>query len=521
LKDKGRRDYTLNPTIRGPTNGVQLIPLPEPLTRSPFAYSTSTLNFDGALNLGLQKNIWQNTENLNSSSYSAQSGSVGTSTVVWNGITLTEFTTSNFYGSIYSNLSGIGYASLVPGQRYLFSYYAENADAGDHFVWTRSIASGGSYGHGPHLIDNSVRRIWFEVQAVSSSTVDAVSNPTVPIGSGTASAPFWLFNADSDTYAVDGSNAPLNLYIGGFQIEPVNDTSPIGVALIGDSTMAGSSGEIDSVSSREVSTYAAALMNVPWFNRAVGGNTCANMLARWPADMAPLAVNSKYAVIECGINDIGQGVASSTIESEITSMYDLAQSEGMIPVMMTITPGATIGASATLEAERESVNTWIEQTFPRVLDIASIIQDPNATSSLSKNPAYIGDGVHYTQAANRLIANYIARSTVGNAGGYPEIFEFPAPSPYQPILGTNFVGSGALNVNGAATSTFASGINIASGCFSVAGTCVSAGGGSGTIASGLLGQFPFCEFRRDAHRHFHTLFVDGRQHRRQYQRSRN
>ena len=27
--------------------------------------------------------------------------------------------------------------------------------------------------------------------------------------------------------------------------------------------------------------------------------------------------------------------------------------------------------------------------------------------------------------------------------------------------------------------------------FSVAGTCVSAGGGSGTIASGLLGQFPF------------------------------
>ena len=64
----------------------------------------------------------------------------------------------------------------------------------------------------------------------------------------------------------------------------------------------------------------------------------------------------------------------STIESEITSMYDLAQSEGMIPVMMTITPGATIGASATLEAERESVNTWIEQTFPRVLDIASIIR---------------------------------------------------------------------------------------------------------------------------------------------------
>jgi len=44
-----------------------------------------------------------------------------------------------------------------------------------------------------------------------------------------------------------------------------------------------------------------------------------------------------------------------------------------------------------------------------------------------------------------------------------------------------------------ATSTFSSsgGINLASGCFSIAGTCVGGGGGSGTVGAGTIGQFPY------------------------------
>jgi hypothetical protein len=50
-----------------------------------------------------------------------------------------------------------------------------------------------------------------------------------------------------------------------------------------------------------------------------------------------------------------------------------------------------------------------------------------------------------------------------------------------------------LNVTGtAASSTFANGINLSAGCFSVNGTCVGGGGGgSGTVGSGTTGQFPY------------------------------
>ena len=53
--------------------------------------------------------------------------------------------------------------------------------------------------------------------------------------------------------------------------------------------------------------------------------------------------------------------------------------------------------------------------------------------------------------------------------------------------------TGVLNSSSTATSTFAGGISVTAGCFSVNGTCVggSGGGGSGTVGSGTQGQFAF------------------------------
>ena len=49
----------------------------------------------------------------------------------------------------------------------------------------------------------------------------------------------------------------------------------------------------------------------------------------------------------------------------------------------------------------------------------------------------------------------------------------------------------ALNITGA-TSTFANGIQLASGCYRMPdGTCAGAGSGSGTVGTGTAGQFPF------------------------------
>ncbi len=59
------------------------------------------------------------------------------------------------------------------------------------------------------------------------------------------------------------------------------------------------------------------------------------------------------------------------------------------------------------------------------------------------------------------------------------------------ISGTN-ISATSLSVSGTGTSTFAGGIDVSSGCVSVNGVCITAGGGgSGNVAVGLAGQFPY------------------------------
>ncbi len=63
--------------------------------------------------------------------------------------------------------------------------------------------------------------------------------------------------------------------------------------------------------------------------------------------------------------------------------------------------------------------------------------------------------------------------------------------------GTSFVSTtsqltvGSINATTTATSTYAGGISIASGCFAIGTTCVGGGSGSGTVGSGTTGQFPY------------------------------
>ncbi|MBP6858638.1 MAG: tail fiber domain-containing protein [Candidatus Pacebacteria bacterium] len=58
-------------------------------------------------------------------------------------------------------------------------------------------------------------------------------------------------------------------------------------------------------------------------------------------------------------------------------------------------------------------------------------------------------------------------------------------------LSLGATGNDTINLSPTATSTFGSGINIRTGCFAVNGTCISAGGGSGTVTSGTAGYIPY------------------------------
>jgi hypothetical protein len=81
-------------------------------------------------------------------------------------------------------------------------------------------------------------------------------------------------------------------------------------------------------------------------------------------------------------------------------------------------------------------------------------------------------------------------------------------------IGTTTPGS-ILSIDGvanftAATSTFygSGGINIAEGCYAVAGVCISAGGGSGTVSSGTTGQFAYYDANGTSVVGTSTLFLN-------------
>jgi hypothetical protein len=99
---------------------------------------------------------------------------------------------------------------------------------------------------------------------------------------------------------------------------------------------------------------------------------------------------------------------------------------------------------------------------------------------------------------------YAALSVVGQVvGSYFTATSTTASSTFQGIVGTGLgiTGSSTLNglrlqtltVSGNSTSTFANGIDLSDGCFSVKGTCVGGGtaGGSGTVNSGTLNQLAY------------------------------
>lgn len=377
------------------------------------------LNVDSVL-VNPRTNLFNNTENLASGFYTSTNSTKGSDILNYRGINLTQLTGTSFYASLSTRFTSNTLASFIAGERYFASYYIMNLSGVEKFVWMRSMANSGSFGHEPKLIDGKVRRVWTMIEGVTSTTFKVLTNPTLEYSAQTATQElFWLFSASNfsspDTQA-------LNVRVGGFQIEQIDSNTYVnGVAMIGDSTMAGGAGSNDSLASREVSTYASGLLNVPFFNRAVGGEKTDTMDARWATDITPLAKNCKYVIIQGGVNDFGNSRPLDDVKASITSMYNKAIADGMIPILMTCTPST--GITTPNEINRVAFNLWLKNKYPLVMDIANLICDPANPAII--NPIYANDGTHYGRDAKRAIANAIANW---------EFWDFKTPKPYQQVL---------------------------------------------------------------------------------------
>lgn len=427
--------------------------------------SPDGLGIQANVAIGTPVNLWRATEDISASGYGAINGTIdGATSVNWNGITLRKFTSSNFFGAINTNMQGSGFNIFSTGSCYLQSAFVQNLKPGEQYVYLRDMGSS-SFRHGRKLVTNDVRRIWALYRATSSFLIDHVATPTVAYGTASGNNPYWIAVGST------GGDNSVDLRIGGIQVELV-PCEKQGIAMIGDSTTAFDSGNNDG-SQTAPSSVAAGLLNVPTYNRAVGGDTCLSMDNRWATDMTPLAVNASHAIIQCGINDSNRTLAE--IQANISSMAAKATADGMIPVIATVQPWLGSCISPTVETLRGQINSWIKSTFLRVLDYSAVLADPVMPQCLRRDPGWIGDQIHFDVAARRALGEYIANSYVGNPFGNPQIWNFRRPSPYQPVLastpsrGRLLVGQPIAQTVGA---TLASAATIAptAGITSVSGT---------------------------------------------------
>ncbi|MEK7509244.1 MAG: hypothetical protein AAB605_00850, partial [Patescibacteria group bacterium] len=130
--------------------------------------------------------------------------------------------------------------------------------------------------------------------------------------------------------------------------------------------------------------------------------------------------------------------------------------------------------------------------------IATTTPNASLTVASSTGPQLsLGDGTNNSWTFRNSGATlYLATSTYSatsttaaltfNSSSGAATFGSPSTTTFSGGLTSTY-----LNITGtAATSTFARGIDLSGGCFSISGTCLSSGG-SGTVGSGTTGQLPY------------------------------
>ena len=358
-------------------------------------------------------NIWNNSENYSAAnSVIASAGmTINESNVLnYNGIKLVKAKGNQYFSSI-----NLRQSIFTIGKRYMVSFYA-TSPKGETRIW-HNIQNTGSSGHGAHMIDENVRRIFFIGQATSGNNLDTITVPTQEIGTGTGSFPYICVSKSTTIFT--------DLYFGGIQIEEVPDTYVDGIVWIGDSTIQRDAGTTDFVPSTDIPKYVGSILNVNCFNRAIGGERLDQMDSRWASSITPLAVNCKYVVIQGGVNDVSQNRTLAQMQASVNSMSAKAITDGLIPIFLTCTINE-IWSIAQLEL-RADFNEWILGTFDYVIDITKIVERDNKLISGFPESAYNNDGVHYGFELRKAVAKFISEKS---------FFEFITPSDYQFTTGS-------------------------------------------------------------------------------------
>jgi hypothetical protein len=302
---------------------------------------------------------------------------------------------------------------FVAGRTYMISFYMRSVGIPEGFVWARRVDAAG-LGHDPKWHTAALRRVFTVVHAVSATDVAPLSQPWTAASTNPGQGmPLLLCRG---RYSGGG---PLSLQVGGLQIEEIASERRA-IALIGDSTQNLDSNLRDQQEAVTPAKWLAGSLNLPVFNRAVSGQTTGAMIARWSSDMTPLAVNVRWAVIQGGVNDVHRGQPLAAIQTNLQQMAALAQRDGMLPIVCTVTP--THYADAGERIVRDQLNAWIRTNFPRVIDLDVALRDPANPQLLAA--ALTSDGTHYSDLGSRTAGLFMADQP---------FWARTLPSAYEPV----------------------------------------------------------------------------------------
>ncbi|MCX6905539.1 MAG: SGNH/GDSL hydrolase family protein, partial [Verrucomicrobia bacterium] len=140
-------------------------------------------------------------------------------------------------------------------------------------------------------------------------------------------------------------------------------------------------------------------------NVAQGGEVAAQMLAEFPTQALPIAVESgrNFLFLWGGANDIKRDYTAANIFATLTTYWQQARNAGFTMVSFTIL--RTSSDTPDQIANRDVLNNLIRASanqYDYLIDVANIpvLADPT-------DPTYFADGVHLTPAGYKSVATLI------------------------------------------------------------------------------------------------------------------
>ncbi|MDD5041979.1 MAG: DUF2341 domain-containing protein [Candidatus Peribacteraceae bacterium] len=192
------------------------------------------------------------------------------------------------------------------------------------------------------------------------------------------------------------------------------------VVFIGDSIIAGHPNHYSFIETSATTNLASTiekqfgdLTSYTYQNMGIGSQTTSQIAARFTTDVVDL--KPRVAVVEGGVNDIGQGGAKSTFLANWTAMLDAAQDAGITMVILKILPW-TNGTNSQMQT-RDDWNASLASlasgyTNAVVVDASSYVGQYRPSGSGGNlwdiQTAYNADGVHFNQAGHGQIAQALA-----------------------------------------------------------------------------------------------------------------